>query len=126
MKNFKSIVKQIQSQEEKLQNQIVEAYAAGIKAIVAEANSMVGKKVSIEESISRTLRGDMVYRITKIHNVTRDFYSDSRGPIVLEYSAELVSKPKNYRGYHERKVGKVYRKRITLSEYGFKVMKVVK
>ena len=126
MKHIKSIVARIQSQENKLQKQILEAYGAGIKAIVAEANSMIGKKVSIEEPISRTLRGQMVYRITKIHNVTRDFYSDPSGPIVIEYSAELVHKPKNYRGYHTRKIGETYRKRITLSEYGFKVFKVVK
>ena len=126
MKNIKSLITKIKSQEEKLQNQILDAYADGMKAISAEATAMIGKKVSIDEPISPRLRGRLVYKIVKINRITRDFYGDPTGPIVLEYTAELVSKPKNYRHYLTRKVGATYNKRITLSENGFKVMKVVK
>jgi hypothetical protein len=126
MKLIQTIVTKIQEREEDLKNEIASAYTNGMNLIKSQAEKMVGQKVSIEEPISPRRRGRLVYKIVKINRVTRDFYSDPNGPVVLEYSAELVRKPKNYRGYHARKIGHVYNKRITLSENGFKVMKVVK
>lgn len=86
--------------------------------ITAESEKLVGKVLSITEPISRTRSGKLQYRVVKINRVYRaplfDYAFNSPDTVVIEYTAELVSKPKNYRGAYTRSVGKTYRKRISL------------
>lgn len=115
MKTIKTLLKRIKTEEAKLEKQIAAAYANGIKDLLVESKNLVGKTISLNEPVTTWYRGQLHYRVTKIHRLTRDFYTDSSGPLVLEFSAELVRKPKNFRRNYERRVGKVYRKQLRVS-----------
>ena len=90
-----------------------------IKDLTAEAQKLVGKTLSITEPVTpKGKRGKLQYRVTKIGRIYRekcfDPWLDLNETVVVEYTAELVAKPKNYRHDNGRQVGKTYRKRISL------------
>lgn len=122
---LRSVVEKIKRSEEELQSRLQDIYADGIKDVLNTAKGLIGKTISIEEPISTTMRGRLTYKVTAVHRAFRDFSYDPSGPIVLEYSAELVKKPDNYRGAYTRKIGEVYKKRISLDRLQSGVLKLI-
>jgi hypothetical protein len=123
--SLQKAVAALQKKELQMLKDIDALYADGIKDVLSIAKGLIGKTISIEEPISSTMRGRLVYKVTAVHGAHRDFSYDSDGPIILEYSAELVKKPDNYRGAHQRTVGKEYKKRISLDRLKSGVLKLV-
>lgn len=104
-------IKNIRKEEDKLARQFDALWRKEQAAIMKAAKTLIGKEFTISEPRSRCRHGKFTYRVVAVHKVTKSF-----GVTVLHYSAELVTKCKNFRRQTvTRKVGKVYRKQISMN-----------
>lgn len=117
--NLDGIFNRMTREQKALERQKEACLKDRIKDLTAEAQKLVGKTLSITEPVTpKGKRGKLQYRVTKIGRVYRELCFDPAidisDTVVVEYTAELVAKPKNYRGPNDRIVGKTYRKSISL------------
>ena len=105
-------IKNIRKEENKLARQFDALWRKEQAAIMKAAKTLIGKEFTISEPRSRNRHGKFTYRVVAVHKVAKSAYGDT----VLHYSAELVTKCKNFRRQTvTRKVGKVYRKQISMN-----------
>jgi hypothetical protein len=115
------MMNEIQKQAKKFKREknLLELKLAALKqeelsALSKAAQSLVGRRLVIQENVSARTKGNFTYLVTKVSGVRREFngWSDV---YVIEYTAELVQKPKKFRPDWNKELGRVYRKRISLN-----------
>jgi hypothetical protein len=101
----------------KIQSELDALNAAELAAITNASHSLVGRKLVIKENVSPRTKGNFTYLVTKIRNVFREF-NGWHDTYVVEYTAELVEKPKKFRPDYNKELGKTFRKRVTVDRLG--------
>jgi hypothetical protein len=68
----------------------------------------------IQENVSARTKGNFTYLVTKVRGVKREF-NGWESTYVVEYTAQLVEKPKKFRPDWNKELGREYRKQISIN-----------
>jgi hypothetical protein len=114
MNELQKQIKRFERQKSQLESKLDTLKREEHQAISQAAQSLVGRRLVIQENVSARTKGNFTYLVTKVRGVKREF-NGWESTYVVEYTAQLVEKPKKFRPDWNKELGREYRKQISIN-----------